>query len=118
MKITSSKQVYDCGLFRVTEARAVDAQAGWSESTLGQYRRALAIRRRLVARLPARFEWVQCPAGVLAYRRGPLTVACNFSSRTARLRIQGKLLLGSAPLVASKDGFLRLPPDSAAWVAA
>jgi ADP-ribose pyrophosphatase len=27
MKITSSKQVYDCGLFRVTEDRAVDPKA-------------------------------------------------------------------------------------------
>jgi len=29
MKITSSKQVYDCGLFRVTEDRAVDARTGF-----------------------------------------------------------------------------------------
>ncbi|HEV2415644.1 MAG TPA: alpha-amylase family glycosyl hydrolase [Candidatus Dormibacteraeota bacterium] len=100
------------------DRRAIDAQGGWSESTLGQYRRALATRRRLAARLPARFEWLRVPAGVLAYRRGPLTVACNFSSRTARLRIRGKLLLGSAPLVAIKGEFVQLPPNSAAWVAA
>ena len=29
MKITSSKQIYDCGLFRVTEDRAVDKKTGF-----------------------------------------------------------------------------------------
>lgn len=95
---------------------AVDVQAAWTGSTLGHYRRALAERRRLAPTLPDRFEWLPAGRGILAYRRGPLTVACNFTSRPARLPAEGRLLLGSAPLVALKGEFLQLPPNSAAWL--
>ena len=95
---------------------AVDAQAGNGESVLGQFRRTLAARRRIARRLPHRLEWHAAPAGVLAYSRGPLTVACNFEDRPARLPVSGRLLLGSNLLVGLRFGSLRLPPNSAAWV--
>jgi len=62
-------------------------------------------------------EWLPAPAGVLAYRRGPLVVACNFSGRAARLRATGRLLMGSKPLVGLGGRCLQLPPNSAAWLA-
>jgi alpha-glucosidase len=100
------------------EGFAVDVQAGSGESMLGHFRRVLAARRRLAGRLPDRMEWLDGCNGVLAYRRGPLTAACNFSSRPVRLPATGRLLLGSNPLIRTKGGDLNLPPNSAAWVLA
>ena len=97
---------------------AVDAQAGSGESMLGHFRHALAARRRLAVRLPNHMDWLRGTAGVLAYRHGPLTVACNFSSRTVRLPATGRLLLGSNPLVRAHSRVLSLPPNSAAWLLA
>jgi alpha-glucosidase len=95
---------------------AVDAQAADGESTLAHFRRALAERARLRSRLPERVEWLQAPAGFLAYRRGSLAVACNFNAHTARLDLPGRLLLGSDPLVRTNRGCLSLPANSAAWL--
>jgi alpha-glucosidase len=97
---------------------AVDLQAGSGESMLGHFRRALATRRRLAGRLPNRMQWLDgCPS-VLAYRYGPLTVGCNFSSRPVRLPATGRLLLGSDPLVRANGHVLKLPANSAAWLLA
>ena len=95
---------------------AVDAQSGSSESMLGHFRRALELRRRLSGRLAGRVEWLETPRGVMAYRRGRLVVACNFTSRAARLRLTGRLLMGSRPLVRRDGRFLELPANSAAWL--
>ncbi len=94
---------------------AVDVQAGSGESTLGHFRRALAERRRLAGRLPEVMVWWPAPAGILAYSRGRLTVACNFLDRPMRLPVAGRLLFGSSPLVRVDGGVLRLPPNSSAW---
>jgi hypothetical protein len=86
---------------------------------LGHFRQALAARRRLFRRLPERVDWLDgVPAGVLAYRRGVLTVACNFTDRPARLPLAGRLLMGSDPLVRPARRQLHLPANSAAWLAA
>ena len=94
---------------------AVDVQAASGESTLGHFRRALAGRRRLAGRLPEAMVWRATPGGTLAYSRGRLTVACNFLDRPVRMPAQGRLLFGSSPLARVDGGFLRLPPNSAAW---
>src|SRR5437899_2041386 len=94
---------------------AVDVQAASGESTLGHFRRALAGRRRLAGRLPEAMVWRAAPGGTLAYSRGRLTVACNFLDRPVRMPAQGRLLFGSSPLARVDGGFLRLPPNSAAW---
>jgi alpha-glucosidase len=98
------------------EALAAGVQASRGDSTLGRYRAALDLRRRIAGRLPGRFEWLTAPTGVLAYRRGPLTVACNFRDSPVRLPMRGRLLLASAPLGAERQGLLHLPPNSAAWL--
>ena len=95
---------------------AADAQDSSGSSTLAFYRRALALRRRLSPWLPTDIRWLAAPAGVLAYRRERLTVACNFLSRAARIGVHGRIALASAPLATLKKGWLTLPPNSAAWI--
>jgi alpha-glucosidase len=95
---------------------AVDCQAGSGESMLGHFRSMLDARRRLAPRLPGRIDWLKSPDGVLVYRRGPLTVACNFRNSPVRLALTGSLVLGTDPLIRLGGGFLSLPPNSAAWV--
>ena len=95
---------------------AVDVQAGSAASMLGHFRRALAARRELGGRLPGRIDWLEAGPAVTAYRRGPLEVVCNFGRRPARLQMDGRLLMGSDPLVSTNGGRLRLPGGSAAWL--
>src|SRR5689334_1344104 len=85
MKITSSKQVYDCGLFRVTEDRAVDKKAGFEIKrsvvrhkgsavmmAVDEKKRILLVRQY---RLPAeRYLW-ELPAGRLDPGETPLVAA-------------------------------------------
>ena len=95
---------------------AAGAQEASGNSTLAFYKRALALRRRLSPWLPASMAWRPGPAGVLAYQRERLTVACNFLSRPMRVPARGRLLLASASLATLAEGCLTLPANSAAWV--
>ena len=100
------------------DGQAVDVQAASGASMLGHYRRALAVRRRLRGRLAGQVAWIDAPAGVLAYRRGRLTVACNFGAREARLAVPGRMVAGSAPRAHVAGRVLSLPANSAAWLLA
>ena len=100
------------------ERFAVDAQAASAGSMLRHYRRALELRRQLRPRLPGRLVWRRAPDGVLLYQRGPLQVATNFGRRPASLEVAGRLELASSPLVRHRQGQLRLPANSAAWLVA
>ena len=85
MKITSSKQVYSCKLFRVTEDRAVDEKTGFKINrsvvrhagsavmmTVDEQQRILLVRQY---RLPAdRYLW-ELPAGRLDPGETPLQAA-------------------------------------------
>lgn len=85
MKIISSKQVYDCGLFRVTEDRAVDPKTGFQIKrsvvrhigsavvmAVDDKKRILLVRQY---RLPAeRYLW-EIPAGRLDPGETPLQAA-------------------------------------------
>jgi alpha-glucosidase len=99
------------------DAFAVAAEASSATSMLSFYKRALAVRRRLAPWLPMSIGWQPTPAGVLAYQRERLKVACNFLSRPVTIPATGRrLLLASAPLAVLEDGCLTLPANSAAWV--
>ncbi|MDE3164286.1 MAG: NUDIX hydrolase [Acidobacteriota bacterium] len=85
MKITSSKQVYDCGLFRVTEDRAVDPKTGFRirRSVVRHVGSAVVMavdaKKRILLvrqyRLPAgRYLW-ELPAGRLDPGETPLKAA-------------------------------------------
>ena len=85
MKIISSKQVYDCGLFRVTEDRAVDKKTGFEIKrsvvrhigsavmmAVDEKKRILLVKQY---RLPAeRYLW-ELPAGRLDPGETPLKAA-------------------------------------------
>jgi ADP-ribose pyrophosphatase len=85
MKITSSQQIYDCGLFRVTEDRAVDPKTGFEIKrsvvrhkgsavmmAVDEKKRILLVRQY---RLPAeRYLW-ELPAGRLDPGETPLQAA-------------------------------------------
>jgi alpha-glucosidase len=75
-------------------------------SMLSLYRSALRLRPALTGAL----EWVDAPIGVLAFRRGEVTVIVNFTAEPVPLPPHTEVLLSSAPL----DG--ALPGDSAAWL--
>jgi alpha-glucosidase len=98
------------------DSLAIDAQDASSDSTLGLYRRALALRRTINRRLPVLMSWCPAPDGVLVYTRGALTVACNFLSRPVDLEVGGRLLLTTEPLTHLRAGRLSLQPNSGAWV--
>jgi hypothetical protein len=50
------------------------------------------------------------------YRRGPLTVACNFSDRPLELKLGGRVVSRSDPGIRHRSGRLLLPAGGAAWV--
>jgi ADP-ribose pyrophosphatase len=85
MKITSSKQVYDCGLFRVTEDMAVDKKTGFEIKrsvvrhigsavmmAIDEKKRVLLVRQY---RLPAEKYLWELPAGRLDPGEKPLDAA-------------------------------------------
>ena len=85
MKITSSKQVYDCGLFRVTEDRAVDEKTKFEikRSVVRHIGSAVMMavddRKRILLvkqyRLPAEKYLWELPAGRLDDGEKPLQAA-------------------------------------------
>ena len=85
MKITKSKQVYDCGLFRVTEDEAVDAKTKFKIKrsvvrhigsavmmAVDEKKRVLLVRQY---RLPAEKRLWELPAGRLDPGEKPLQAA-------------------------------------------
>jgi ADP-ribose pyrophosphatase len=85
MKITESRQVYDCGLFRVTEDHAVDEKAGFEIKrsvvrhagsavmmAVDEKKRILLVRQY---RLPAEKYLWELPAGRLDPGEKPLEAA-------------------------------------------
>jgi len=95
---------------------AVDAQAGSPGSMLVFYQRVLALRRELVGGLPNKLKWCPSPAGALVYEHGRMTVAVNFLARAIDLAVRGRLLITSHPLARTRNGRLKLPANSGAWL--
>ena len=91
--------------------RTVEAQSADPASTLNLYRRALALRAATPDLLGSGFAWLDAPAGVLAYRRGDVSVILNAGAVPVALP-EGQLVLSSAALTA--DG--RVPADTAVWL--
>ena len=79
---------------------------------LALYREALRLRRGSARQADDRLEWLEAPAGVLAFGRGA-TFSCvvNFSAEPVPLPPHVEVLLTSAPLDSG-----RLPADTAAWL--
>jgi alpha-glucosidase len=91
---------------------AADSQDGDEGSMLNLYRAALGVRRKNPA-VSGDLEWLDAPAGCLAFRReGGLVCLVNTTNAPVDLPA-GEVALTSVPLV---DG--RLPGDAAVWLTA
>jgi alpha-glucosidase len=88
----------------------VEAQERDAGSTLAFYRAALAARRTHTAGLTEEVELLDAGAGVLAFRRGGLTVVLNAGEDAVELPA-GEVVLASGEL----EGAL-LPVDTAVWL--
>ncbi|WP_328298312.1 glycoside hydrolase family 13 protein [Streptomyces sp. NBC_00435] len=91
---------------------SVAAQTGDPASTLELYRAALRLRRSHPS-LGAgdAVEWLEAPAGVLAFRRGDFTCTVNTTDEPVRMPAPGTLLLASGNLTDPAE----LPADTAVW---
>lgn len=89
----------------------VERQRSEPGSTLSVYRQALAIRQRREELAGRRVDWLETPAGMLAFRRGGLVCVLNAGDNPVDLP-EGRLLLSSAPVAGGL-----LPPNAAAWLA-
>ncbi|WP_327307049.1 glycoside hydrolase family 13 protein [Streptomyces sp. NBC_01298] len=91
---------------------SVAAQTGDPASTLELYRAALRLRRTH-PELGAGdgVEWLEAPAGVLAFRRGDFTCTVNTTDEAVRMPAPGTVLLASGPLPDPSE----LPADTAVW---
>ncbi|TWG01067.1 glycoside hydrolase family 13 protein [Kitasatospora viridis] len=91
---------------------SVAAQTGDPDSTLELYRRALTVRReRPELGAGEAVEWLEAPAGVLAFRRDGFVCAVNTTALPVEFEVPGTLLLGSAE--PGRPGVLA--PDSTGW---
>ncbi|WP_407839460.1 glycoside hydrolase family 13 protein [Streptomyces sp. DSM 116496] len=91
---------------------SVAAQTGDPASTLELYRAALHLRRAH-PELGAgdAVEWLEAPAGVLAFRRGDFTCTVNTTDGPVRMPAPGTVLLSSGDLSDPSE----LPADTAVW---
>ncbi|WP_069811721.1 glycoside hydrolase family 13 protein [Streptomyces sp. TP-A0874] len=102
---------------------SVEAQSGDPESTLELYRAALALRRESPALgAGGGLEWLDSPAGVLAFRRrsgeaGGVVCVLNTLDRPVDSPVSGHPLISSAPLPPRQPtgGTLRAPAESCVW---
>jgi len=90
---------------------ARDAQVGVEGSTLELYRALLRLRRERALGTGS-LEWLDSPAGTLAFRNGDVTVMANLSAEPVELP-EGEILAASAD-VPDRE----LPTDTAVWLAA
>ncbi len=89
---------------------SVDAQRRDPDSTLWHYRRLLAARRTWLSNDDP-LRWVDAPADVLAFARGPVQCWVNFGSTPVVLPPDHRVVVASRPGVGAV-----LPPDTAVWV--
>ncbi|MGW1773728.1 glycoside hydrolase family 13 protein [Streptomyces sp. NPDC002104] len=91
---------------------SVAAQTGDPASTLELYRAALRLRRSH-PELGAGdgVEWLEAPAGVLAFRRGEFVCTVNTTAEPVRMPAPGTVLLASGDLSDPSE----LPADTAVW---
>lgn len=90
----------------------VAAEHGDPRSTLTLYRQALRLRKERWREAGA-VDWIEGPAGVLAFRRGEHECWMSTAPDRVPLPAAGAVVLESAPGCAA-DG--RLEPDSAVWL--
>ena len=89
-----------------------ESQAGDPRSMLELYRSALTLRRAEPVLGDGPMEWLDAPAGVLAFSRGDgFACVVNFTAGPVELPVAGEVVLASGELEAGL-----LPADTAAWL--
>ncbi|HVE91170.1 MAG TPA: alpha-amylase family glycosyl hydrolase [Actinomycetota bacterium] len=96
--------------------RSVSSLTDDPESILHLYRRAISLRHSLPSLQGPHLRWLDTPPSCLAFDRGGVTFAANLGAEAVTLPLDGDLLLGSSPDVATTAGSLHLPPDTSAWI--
>jgi alpha-glucosidase len=93
-------------------AYTAELQEQLPDSMLALYRQALRIRRTKPDLGDGPISWLETPAGVLAFGRGPgFVCVLNLSDTPVAMKPHERILLASSPL---SDGFLA--PDTAVWL--
>ena len=100
--------------------RSVERLRDDPESILHLYRKVIAIRKDLSSLNGTDFHWIEAGVNCVGFERrsadGRSLIFCNFSSKPRRISIPGSLIVASDD--ATHDGkTLRLPGNSAAWIA-
>ena len=99
--------------------RTAATQEQDAHSTLSHYRALLRTRREWLGRGlgdGAPLEWIEAPAGVLAFRRGEVVCYSNLSDAPVKLPAGHRVLIASEAVEAA-DGAL-LPVDASVWLVA
>ncbi|NUR28916.1 MAG: glycoside hydrolase family 13 protein [Catenulispora sp.] len=97
--------------------RTAEVQGREAHSMLTHYRTLLRLRREWLTRGlgdPAPLEWLEAPAGVLAFRRGDIACYANLSDAAVEIPEGYQVLVSSEPLETPRV----LPIDVAVWLAA
>ncbi|MGW7753476.1 glycoside hydrolase family 13 protein [Streptomyces violaceusniger] len=101
---------------------SVEAQSGKPDSTLELYRMALTVRRQHPALgAGTSVEWLDAPAGVLAFRRiaedgRRFVCTSNTTQEPVRISVYGQMLLASATAgIQVTESHVVLPGDSTVW---
>ncbi|WP_329458186.1 glycoside hydrolase family 13 protein [Streptomyces sp. NBC_01497] len=96
---------------------SVEAQSADPGSTLEMYRAALAVRRAHPGLgAGGGVEWLEAPAGVVAFARPGFVCAANTTGEPVPFGAPGRVLLASGGGIAAGDaGGSVLPPDTTVW---
>lgn len=97
-----------------SSADTASAQRGVSGSWFDKYRALIELRRATPELRGSSIEWLDLPLpGLVAFRRGRLSVFLNASDRPLSLGQQGLVLFSTHPTQASAHGPMTLQPDQA-----
>lgn len=98
-------------------AFTIEAESADPSSTLSLYRAMLRMRHdnpALAAEVPLR--WRVSADGVLAFDRGEHFTCIANTGAAIELRVDGRVVLASRPVVTIADGLLQIPSDTTVWV--
>lgn len=103
------------------QSMSVESQDSDAKSVLNLYRSALSLRAlHFIGR--GEITWLESPLhgakldGLLAFKRGDITVVMNLSQHTHEIDIVGQVVLLSAGVLDGRDGKKSIPACSTIWI--
>jgi alpha-glucosidase len=99
-------------------SRNVETESADPQSTLSFYRNALRVRRDTVVGMDDTVHWLDTSRDVVAFRRGSVVVATNFTDRPIGLQLDrpAKQLLSSADDADVDGATLTIPAVTTVWL--